>query len=128
MTTPIRVLIVDDAKCIRTFLRKCLQELKVEVVGEASNGEEAVKMQAALKPDILLLDINMPVLDGQDALKRIIAADPNAHVVMLTSQTSGSVVEECIEAGAMNYILKDMPKEALLAELQGTFAECQKPH
>ncbi len=83
--------------------------MNCEVVGQACNGNEAVGMFRDKKPDLLLMDINMPLKTGEEALKEIRAEFPEARVIMLTSVIEAATVENCIEQGALNYIRKDSP-------------------
>lgn len=118
MPDDVRVLVVDDSKPIRQFVRQILKQLSVQVVGEAANGLEAVSAYKLLKPDLVLLDVNMPLMDGKAALHEILKEDPKARVVMLTSVNWSEAVVQCIEAGALHYLLKDMSKEEVVRELQ----------
>ena len=125
-----RVLICDDERHIRMLLSAIIKDLGGEVVGEASNGEEAIAQYETLRPHLVLLDINMPKLNGDKALERIMQIDPKALVIMLTAQDSADVVRKTLDLGAFNYILKGNPapviqqliKEAwkdYLSEIQG---------
>jgi two-component system chemotaxis response regulator CheY len=125
-----RVLICDDERHIRMLLSAIIKDLGGEVVGEASNGEEAIAQYETLRPHLVLLDINMPKLNGDKALERIMHIDPKALVIMLTAQDSADVVRKTLDLGAFNYILKGNPapviqqliKEAwkdYLSEIQG---------
>lgn len=122
MKRKVKVLIVDDQKSIRGLLTTLIDKLGGEVVGEAQDGEEAVTKFAALTPDIVLMDINMPKMDGIEALKRIIASDPKALVIMLTSQNTAEVVQECIAHGARNFLLKSNPVDVLYEELKSSWS------
>ena len=105
-----RVLIVDDAPVIVDTINQLITNLLgYEVVAEAGNGREAVDIFNREKPDLVLLDINMPVKSGKEALKEIMSQDPKALVIMLTSLDDIEIVEECISLGAANYILKGTP-------------------
>lgn len=109
----ISVLIVDDEAHIRTLFKTVMSSMNIAVIGEAQNGEEAVAIFKAQKPDIVLLDINMPVKDGTEALKEIMAEFPEAFVVMMTSVSDMEIVEKCIDLGAAHYIRKDTPLQAI---------------
>lgn len=102
-----KVLVADDMAIMRSAMKKIINSLDYEVVGEAANGQEAVDMFKSKKPDMVLLDINMPEKNGDEALKEIIAEDPDAVAIMLTSLTDMETVVQCIEIGAANYIRKD---------------------
>ncbi len=109
---PIRVLIVDDEPHIRKMVTMIARQLKLEVIGTARDGEQGVAMFRELKPDLVLMDINMPRLKGTEALKIMMAESPQTPVIMLTSLAATDVVMECLEAGARNYVRKDVtPKE-----------------
>jgi len=118
-----RVLIVDDQRSIRAMLNAMIAQLGGEVVGEAQDGEEAVTKYLELQPDLVLMDINMPKMDGVEALKRINASNPEALVIMLTSQNTAEVVRECLMHGAKNFLLKSNPAAVLYEELRTSWAE-----
>ncbi len=118
-----RVVIADDEPHIRALLRAVLTALGAVVVAEAPDGEQAVQAFDRHRPDLVMLDMNMPKVDGLAALKRIRAIEASASVVMLTSVNQGSVVEACLDAGALNYLLKDTTAEELTAALARTWAE-----
>lgn len=121
-----RFLVVDDSRTIRLHLKQLIRQVDGEVVGEAANGEEAVKQFTELQPDIMLLDVNMPKMDGRTALKQAMTSRPEGVVVMLTSQDTMEVVQECLQLGAKNYILKSNPDDVIVSELKSTLAEhCQ---
>ncbi len=119
----VRVLIVDDEQHIRNLINYIVSSLGAEVVAEAENGEEAVALYKQFSPDMLMLDINMPKLDGIDVLKQIMAINPKTLVVMLSSLNTLDVVKECIENGARNYILKNVPAEELHKMISETWGE-----
>ena len=121
-----RVLIVDDQRSIRAMLNAMIAQLGGEVVGEAQDGEEAVTKYLELQPDLVLMDINMPKMDGVEALKRINASNPGALVIMLTSQNTAAVVRECLMHGAKNFLLKSNPAAVLYEELRTSWAEHSK--
>ena len=108
MSAP-RVLLADDEPHIRAMMKAVLQAAGCTVLGEARNGQEAVDLFRQLRPDLLLLDINMPVMTGTEALGKVMAEFPDALVVMLTSLADADSVEQCLSLGAVNYLRKDTP-------------------
>lgn len=113
MSKKIQVLLADDELHIRVLIKKVLESMNLEIVAEAKNGEEAVQLYRQHKPHMVFLDINMPVMDGQEALKVIKKEFPESFVIMLTSLSAMDVVKDCLEAGAANYIRKDTPLQEL---------------
>lgn len=108
------VLIVDDQALIRVGLHKILDmEPDTSVVGEAVDGEDAVRQARRLHPDVVLMDIRMPVLDGIEATRRIVAAQPSTRVLVLTTFGLDSYVFEALRAGASGFMLKDAPPEEI---------------
>jgi len=120
--TKTRVLLADDEMHIRMLLKTVINSIDCEVVAEASNGKEAVALFKEKRPDLVLLDINMPLQTGEEALKEIIEEFPSALVIMLTSVTDMESVERCIDAGACNYIRKDTPLVEMKAIVGETIA------
>ncbi|GAB3051332.1 response regulator transcription factor [Intrasporangium mesophilum] len=115
----IRTLVVDDQSMVRAGLRMLLaDEPDIEVVAEASNGEEAVAQAARHRPDVVLMDIRMPVLDGLEATRRILTADAAAKVLILTTFDLDDYVYEALHAGASGFVLKDEPPEQLIAAVR----------
>jgi DNA-binding NarL/FixJ family response regulator len=111
----IRVLVADDQSMVRAGLRMLLSgEEDIEVVAEASNGLEAVEKSARFDPNIVLMDIRMPELDGLEATRRILAADDNARVLILTTFDLDEYVYEAIRAGASGFLLKDVQPAQLV--------------
>ncbi|MBU0716143.1 MAG: response regulator [Verrucomicrobia bacterium] len=108
-----RVAIADDEAMIRYALKSVIKDLKMSCVGEAMNGQEAVALYAKEQPDLMLLDINMPAKNGDEALKEIRAKFPDANVVMLTSVAETETVKKCVQDGAINYILKTNPLDKI---------------
>jgi two-component system chemotaxis response regulator CheY len=100
------ILIADDAKFMRTMLRQIIEDMEWTVVGEACDGREAIAQYCQLKPDLVLLDITMPNLDGTEALKAILSEDPHAQVVMITALGQKDQVLGAIKAGARDFIIK----------------------
>jgi len=116
---PIRVLLVDDQALFREGLRALLSvQSGVEVVGEAANGEQAVRLARELKPEVTLMDLRMPVLGGVEATRRIRAAEPGCRVLVLTTFDEDEEVFAALRAGAAGYLLKDAPSEKLLEAIE----------
>jgi len=101
-----RILVVDDALFMRATVKKILLQAGYEVAGEAENGEVGVHRYIELKPDAVLMDITMPVMDGITAAKEILRYDPNAKVLMCTALGQQNMVIEAIRAGVKDYIVK----------------------
>ena len=115
----IRVLVADDQSMVRAGFRMLLSgEVDIEVVAEASNGLEAVERAAQCRPTVVLMDIRMPELDGLEAARRILAADPTARVLILTTFDLDEYVYEALRAGASGFVLKDDPPEQLIAAIR----------
>lgn len=115
----IRVLIVDDQALFREGLRTLLSvHAGLEVVGEAANGEEALRQAGALKASVVLMDLRMPVLDGVAATRRLRAEYPECRVIALTTFDDDENVFECLRAGAVGYLLKDAPSEKLVEAIR----------
>lgn len=116
---PIRVLLVDDHAIVRKGLRALLTEIDdIEVVGEAADGEQAIKQTAVLNPDVILMDIVMPNMDGIEATQHITRRQPEARVLALTSFASDDKLFPAIKAGALGYLLKDSDPEDLLQAIR----------
>ena len=118
-----RVLIADDEPHIRSLISLIVTSLGAEVVAEATDGEQALSMYKQFSPDMVLLDINMPKMDGISVLKQIMAINNRTLVVMLTSLNALEVVKECIDNGAWNYILKNATAEELHKAISATWGE-----
>jgi two-component system chemotaxis response regulator CheY len=108
-----RFLIIDDSKVMRVLIRAHLNKLGHEVAGEATTGLEGYDMYFALKPDVVTMDITMPVLSGVDTLKKIKAQDPAAKVIMLTANLQGAKLNDAINAGADGYLFKPLQETEL---------------
>jgi DNA-binding NarL/FixJ family response regulator len=114
----IRVLVADDQSMVRAGFRMLLASQEdIEVVAEAGNGLEAVEKAERYRPDIILMDIRMPELDGLEATRRILAADSGARILVLTTFDLDEYVYEALRAGASGFVLKDDPPEQLLAAI-----------
>ncbi len=115
----IRVLVTDDQSMVRAGFRMLLGgESDIEVVAEASNGREAVEKANRFGPDVVLMDIRMPELDGLEATRQILATDETARVLILTTFDLDEYVYEALRAGASGFVLKDDPPEQLLAAIR----------
>jgi DNA-binding NarL/FixJ family response regulator len=115
----IKVLVADDQSLVRAGFRMLLaDEQDIEVVAEAANGREAVDKAARFQPTVILMDIRMPELDGLDATRRILAADPTARVLILTTFDLDEYIYEALSAGASGFVLKDDPPEQLLSAIR----------
>ena len=118
-----RVLIADDETHIRAMIKALLKTMTAEVVGEAANGRQAVELFEEHLPDLLLLDINMPVKTGEEALGEIVEKHPDALVIMITSLADADSVERCMDLGAANFLRKDTPLEEMKVIIRDTFRE-----
>lgn len=113
-TAPIRVLLVDDQELVRVGFRLILERAGIDVVGEAGDGEAGVAAAQALDPDVVLMDIRMPVMDGIEATRRILDADASRRVLALTTFDLDEVVYAAVRAGASGFLLKDVPPADLV--------------
>ncbi|MGN0324968.1 MAG: response regulator [Lachnospiraceae bacterium] len=109
-----RILIVDDSKTSRKMLRGILEDAGMEVVGEAVNGEEAVALFPSVQPDLVTLDITMPVMDGICALTKILEIDNQAKVIMVTAAGQKGNVVEALKKGASEFVTKPYDADAIL--------------
>jgi len=113
---PVRVLVVDDDDLMRAGLRAVLSsDETIAVVGEAADGKQAVEQTMALAPDVVLMDVRMPVLDGIEATRRIVAAAPDARILILTTFEDDDYVLNALRAGAAGFVLKRIQPEHLIA-------------
>jgi two-component system NarL family response regulator len=120
---PIRILIADDHPMIRTALKTMIErEPNMEVAGEAKNGLEAVKIFGETRPHITLMDINMPIMDGLEAIKVIRSKDGEARIIVLTNYDTDDDVQSGLAAGAMGYLLKDTTQDKLLNTIRAVHA------
>jgi len=117
--TTVRVLVADDHALLRQGIRSLLEaRLGWQVVGEAVNGREAVEKAAQLKPDLVLLDITMPELNGIEATRQILKAVPETEVLILTMHESEKTMREVLQAGARGFVLKSEAPSDLLSSIQ----------
>lgn len=112
------ILIADDAEFMRSMLRQIIEDMGWTVAAEASDGHEAIEMYRNIQPDLVLLDITMPNLDGSEALKTILAEDPTAQVVMITALGQKEQVLEAIKAGARDFIIKPFDHDRVTHTLE----------
>jgi len=117
----IRVMLVDDHPVVREGLRGMLEaEPDLTVVGEAGSGDEAVALDRVAAPDVVLMDLRMPGLDGVGATKRILREQPGRRIVVLTTYETDADILRAVEAGATGYLLKETPREELFAAIRAT--------
>jgi len=120
----LKVLIVDDSLAIRIKMKNFVEKLGHNVVGEAKNGSEAVKLYTELSPDLVTMDISMPEMNGVDALKEIIQKiDADANIIMITANGQDGIVKDSLLAGAKGYILKPISEEKLQDSIGKIFSE-----
>lgn len=121
-TRQIRVLLVDDHAIVRTGLRFLLSSTDdIDVVGEASNGAEALARVAELEPDVVLMDLVMPGMDGVTAIKHLRQSFPQVRVLALTSFSSGDMVQRALKAGAVSFLMKDIQGRDLVSAIRATY-------
>ena len=122
MTDKIRVLLCEDHALFREGLRAIFRNHpSLEVVGEATNGREAVEKAKRLRPDVVLMDLEMPELNGLDATRRIVEAGVGAHVLILTLYDDEEIVARCLDMGAAGYVLKDGPSAELVTAIEAVW-------
>ena len=120
MRKPVRVVIADDHQVVREGLQMILAESdgEIVVVGEASDGEEAVRLATAVQPDVVLMDLSMPRVDGLEATRRLREAGVPSRVLILTSFADGEGVRDAVRAGVTGYLMKDVLKSELLTAIR----------
>jgi two-component system chemotaxis response regulator CheY len=112
-----RILVVDDSLFIRSNIVKLLKKNNFEVVGEASNGIEAVEKYKILKPSVVTMDVTMPEMDGREAVEEIIKFDPNAKIIMISIMGQESIVMKAIKSGAKGFLVKPVKEDRLVKEI-----------
>jgi two-component system chemotaxis response regulator CheY len=118
------ILLVDDEAHIRKFISLLLRHLGVDRIFEARNGVEAIEVYKKDSPDLVMLDVNMPVMDGIETLRALKALNPDCVVVMLTSLANRQTIDDAAALGAANYIRKDAPPEDIGRALSDTIDSC----
>lgn len=114
------ILLIDDEPHIRKYVSLILKSIGSPIIIEAGNGIEGVAAYQRENPDLVLLDVNMPQMDGLETLKKLKEIDPNCVVIMLTSIANRGTIEEAVQLGAANYIRKDTPKAEIAKSLSDT--------
>ena len=115
-----KVLIVDDTKFMRKILKNILKKRDIEIAGEAVNGKDAVEKYNELKPDLVTMDIIMPEMNGIEAVKKIMAADSDARVLMCSAMGQQALVIEAIQAGAKDFVIKPFQPTRVLEAVDRT--------
>lgn len=119
MSDKIRILLVDDHPVVRAGIEGILNSQDdIEVVGEANNGAEAIKLSQTLQPDVILMDLRMPEVDGVTAIKALQEQEPPPHILVLTTYDTDADILRAIEAGATGYLLKDTPRDEFFAAVR----------
>lgn len=118
-----KVVVADDEPHIRMLMKAVLARAGFEIAAEAKNGKEAIEAVREHRPDVLLLDINMPQMSGEEALPAILEICPEIAVIMLTSVTDRMTVENCFDIGAANYLRKDTPVQEISHQVLKTWRE-----
>lgn len=113
-----KILIVDDASFMRMMIKDVLTKNGFEVVGEAENGAKAIEKYKELQPDLTIMDITMPEVDGIQAVKEIKKADPNAKIIMCSAMGQQAMVIEAIQAGAKDFIVKPFQADRVIEAVQ----------
>jgi len=121
-----RVVVADDESHCRVLIKAVLTSMNCEVVGEARTGEEAVDLYRKHRPNLLLLDVNMPFKNGDEVLEELFVSFPDAFVIVLTSVTDMESIEKCLSLGAANYIRKDTPIAEIKAIIKDTWKSFQE--
>ncbi|TVQ24037.1 MAG: response regulator [Spirochaetaceae bacterium] len=115
---PIRVLVVDDLAFMREAIRDALSETEIQVIGEAQNGRDALTMYQTAKPDVVLLDIAMPHMDGITALGKLMRIDPAARVVMCSAMDEQRLIIRAIQLGARDFVVKPFRPERIVSAVR----------
>ncbi|MEF2968980.1 response regulator [Paenibacillus sp. M1] len=113
-----KILVVDDAAFMRLMLKNMLTKNGYEIVGEAENGQEAIEKYRALTPDLVTMDITMPVMEGVEAVRQIKSFDPDAKIIMCSAMGQQTMVVESLQAGARDFIVKPFQEERVLEAIR----------
>jgi DNA-binding NarL/FixJ family response regulator len=114
----IRLLLVDDHRMLRETMKRSMLDEGFDVIGEASDGQEGVELALELRPDVVLMDVTMPEMDGVEATRRIIEQRPESRIVMLTMHADQDVIAAAIRSGAVGYLVKDCSFEEVAATIR----------
>jgi DNA-binding NarL/FixJ family response regulator len=123
MPRPTSALIVDDETHVRVYMKILLKQLGVTTIWEAAEGYAAIEQASEHKPDVVLLDINLPQLNGLEVLARMKAANPNVHVIVVSVESKPETLVQARELGADAYVLKHLPRAKVLSMLSDVFDE-----
>lgn len=118
-----RILIADDTAFMREMLKSSLDKEKYEIIGEATNGKQAVEQYKEKKPDLLILDINMPEMNGIDALKEVMEFDKNANVIMCSDQKQEPMIVLALKKGAKDFVVKPFMASDVIRALSKIFKD-----
>jgi two-component system, NarL family, response regulator DegU len=110
----IRLMLVDDHSVLRQGMRRTFEEEGYDVVAEANDGNEAIKLASLHRPDVIIMDVSMPGMDGVEATRRICAANPSQRIVMLTMHIDHTVMTDALKAGAIGYVTKDCTTDEII--------------
>ncbi len=117
-----RIMLVDDSNFARNMLKDILTKQGYDIVGEARNGREAVELYDQIKPDLVTMDIAMPELDGINALNKILAIDPSARIIIISSANSREIFKHVVQDGALDFVVKPFTKNRLLKAIDKALA------
>lgn len=124
----ISVAIVDDAEFIKILLRKMLEEEGYHIIGEGSNGLDAIELIKNLKPDIMILDITMPDMDGITALKEIMTINDKTQIIICSALKENNLIKELLKLGASDFIIKPFEKSTIITAIQNAVRKMKGAH